>query len=85
MDELIFTSKTMNNCMKIKKAFEKLKIKANFEYHSYIKCITPHNCYLEKAVLLLQVNTVLVKKGKNILKIFTIIQKLILTKHITYL
>lgn len=68
MDELIITSKTMNNCMKIKKAFEKLKIKANFEYQSYVKCITPHNCYLEKSCIITTSKYCISTEGKKYIK-----------------
>lgn len=68
MDELIFTSKTLNNCMKIKKAFEKFKIKANFEYQSYIKCITPHNCFLEKSCSITTSKYCIGKEGKKYIK-----------------
>ena len=47
MTKIIFSTPTQNNCFKIKKKFELLKIKATFEHHTIIKCSTHNNCYLE--------------------------------------
>ena len=47
MTKITFSAPTKNNCLKIKKKFELLKIKSKFEHHTIIKCYTPNNCYLE--------------------------------------
>ena len=68
MNNIFIKTKTYNNCIKIQKKFDLLKITANFKYYPFLKCNTPYNCYLEKMCIIETDKKCISKEGKKYIK-----------------